>query len=227
MIYGHYFRRNKLKNMLIECMPGVKNKSLSHRSTEWLRRHLKDPYVIQSQKDNYRSRAAYKLTETNKKFKIFENVKSALDLGAAPGSWSEVLVKELKSPTRIVAIDLLEVDPIPGVEIFKDDFTSQKFNDYVDNSEPFDLIVSDISPNMTGHRQTDFLRSMEMLEEAFALTDDCLNPGGHFVAKYFRRGDLGQLLNDAKKKFTKVSSFKPDASRKNSSEIYLVCYKKK
>ena len=138
-----------------------------------------------------------------------------------------ILIKELKSPTRIVAIDLLEIDPIPGVEIFKDDFTSQKFNDYVDNSEPFDLIVSDISPNMTGHRQTDFLRSMEMLEEAFALTDDCLNPGGHFVAKYFRRGDLGQLLNDAKKKFTKVSSFKPDASRKNSSEIYLVCYKKK
>ena len=158
---------------------------------------------------------------------IFENVKSALDLGAAPGSWSEVLVKELKSPTRIVAIDLLEVDPIPGVEIFKDDFTSKKFNDYVDSTEPFDLIVSDISPNMTGHRQTDFLRSMEMLEEAFALTDDCLNQGGHFIAKYFRRGDLGQLLNDAKKKFTKVSSFKPDASRKNSSEIYLVCYKKK
>ena len=208
-------------------MPGVKNKSLSHRSTEWLRRHLKDPYVIQSQKDNYRSRAAYKLTEINKKFKIFEKVKSALDLGAAPGSWSEVLVKELKSPTRIVAIDLLEVDPIPGVEIFKDDFTSKKFNDYVDNSEPFDLIVSDISPNMTGHRQTDFLRSMEMLEEAFYLTDSCLNPGGHFVAKYFRRGDLGQLLNDAKKRFTKVSSFKPEASRKNSSEIYLVCYKKK
>ena len=208
-------------------MPGVKNKSLSHRSTEWLRRHLKDPYVIQSQKDNYRSRAAYKLSEINKKFKIFEKVKSALDLGAAPGSWSEVLVKELKSPTRIVAIDLLEVDPIPGVEIFKDDFTSEKFNNYVDNSEPFDLIVSDISPNMTGHRQTDFLRSMEMLEEAFYLTDSCLNPGGHFVAKYFRRGDLGQLLNDAKKRFTKVSSFKPEASRKNSSEIYLVCYKKK
>ena len=208
-------------------MPGVKNKSLNHRSTEWLRRHLKDPYVIQSQKDNYRSRAAYKLSEINKKFKIFENVKSALDLGAAPGSWSEVLVKELKSPTRIVAIDLLEVDPIPGVEIFKDDFTSEKFNDYVDNSEPFDLIVSDISPNMTGHRQTDFLRSMEMLEEAFYLTDSYLNPGGHFVAKYFRRGDLGQLLNDAKKRFTKVSSFKPEASRKNSSEIYLVCYKKK
>ena len=128
MIYRHYFRRNKLKNMLIECMPGVKNKSLNHRSTEWLRRHLKDPYVIQSQKDNYRSRAAYKLTETNKKFNIFENVKTALDLGAAPGSWSEVLVKELKSPTRIVAIDLLEVDPIPGVEIFKGDFTSEKFN---------------------------------------------------------------------------------------------------
>ena len=208
-------------------MPGVKNKSLSHRSTEWLRRHLKDPYVIQSQKDNYRSRAAYKLSEINKKFKIFEKVKSALDLGAAPGSWSEVLVKEIKSPTRIVAIDLLEVDPIPGVEIFKDDFTSEKFNNYVDNSEPFDLIVSDISPNMTGHRQTDFLRSMEMLEEAFYLTDSCLNPGGHFVAKYFRRGDLGQLLNDAKKRFTKVSSFKPEASRKNSSEIYLVCYKKK
>ena len=208
-------------------MPGVKNKSLSHRSTEWLRRHLKDPYVIQSQKDNYRSRAAYKLSEINKKFKIFEKVKSALDLGAAPGSWSEVLVKEIKSPTRIVAIDLLEVDPIPGVEIFKDDFTSEKFNNYVDNSEPFDLIVSDISPNMTGHRQTDFLRSMEMLEEAFYLTDSYLNPGGHFVAKYFRRGDLGQLLNDAKKRFTKVSSFKPEASRKNSSEIYLVCYKKK
>jgi 23S rRNA (uridine2552-2'-O)-methyltransferase len=80
---------------------------------------------------------------------------------------------------------------------------------------------------MTGHRQTDFLRSMEMLEEAFALTDCYLNKGGHFIAKYFRRGDLGQLLVNAKKKFTKVSSFKPNASRKNSSEIYLVCYQKK
>jgi|TARA_B110000967_G_scaffold14186_1_gene13608 23S rRNA (uridine2552-2'-O)-methyltransferase len=208
-------------------MPAIKNKSLNHQSKEWLRRHLKDPYVLQSQKDNYRSRAAYKLIEINQKFNIFKNVKMALDLGAAPGSWSEVLVKELKLPTKIVAIDLLNVDPISQVEIFKDDFTSDKFRAYIEKLEPFDLIVSDISPNMTGHRQTDFLRSMEMLEEAFALALDRLNNGGHFVAKYFRRGDLGALLVEAKKKFTKVSSFKPNASRKNSSEIYLVCYKKK
>ena len=208
-------------------MSGVKNKSLNHQSTEWLRRHLKDPYVKQSQKDNYRSRAAYKLIETNKKFKIFANVSSALDLGAAPGSWSQVMVNELKSPIKIVAIDLLDVEAIPGVEIYKGDFTSKKFSNYLQEIDPFDLIVSDISPNMTGHRQTDFLRSMEMLEEAFALTDCYLNKGGHFIAKYFRRGDLGQLLVNAKKKFTKVSSFKPNASRKNSSEIYLVCYQKK
>tara|TARA_B100001093_G_scaffold11756_1_gene10928 strand:- start:1646 stop:2287 length:642 start_codon:yes stop_codon:yes gene_type:complete len=213
--------------VVILDMSGVKNKSLNHESTEWLRRHLKDPYVKQSQKDNYRSRAAYKLVETNKKFNIFANVKSALDLGAAPGSWSQVMVNELKSPIKIVAIDLLDVEAIPGVEIYKGDFTSKKFSNYLEEIDPFDLIVSDISPNMTGHRQTDFLRSMEMLEEAFALTDCYLNKGGHFIAKYFRRGDLGQLLVNAKKKFTKVSSFKPNASRKNSSEIYLVCYQKK
>ena len=138
-------------------MPAIKNKSLNHQSKEWLRRHLKDPYVLQSQKDNYRSRAAYKLIEINQKFNIFKNVKMALDLGAAPGSWSEVLVKELKLPTKIVAIDLLNVDPISQVEIFKDDFTSDKFRAYIEKLEPFDLIVSDISPNMTGHRQTDFL----------------------------------------------------------------------
>ena len=143
------------------------------------------------------------------------------------GSWSQVMVNELKSPIKIVAIDLLDVEAIPGVEIYKGDFTSKKFINYLKEIDPFDLIVSDISPNMTGHRQTDFLRSMEMLEEAFALTDCYLNKGGHFIAKYFRRGDLGQLLVNAKRKFTKVSSFKPNASRKNSSEIYLVCYQKK
>ena len=205
----------------------IKNKSLSEKSKKWLKRHLKDEFVKKSKEEKYRSRAAYKLLEIDKRFNLLKSSKSAVDLGAAPGSWSEILAKKLKKPNKIIAIDLLDIKPLKNVEIFKGDFNSNKFREFLNDNGPFDLFLSDASPNLTGSKSADFLQSLELLENIFEMTLKDLAVGGHFVAKYFRSGDIKDLLVKAKKNFAKVTSFKPDSSRKESSEIYLVCLKKK
>jgi len=205
----------------------IKNKSLSDKSKKWLKRHLKDEFVKKSKLEKYRSRAAYKLLEINKKYNLLKSCNSAVDLGAAPGSWSEVLLEKLNSPRKIIAIDLLEVKPLKNVEIIKGDFTSRDFANILQKEGPFNLILSDASPNLTGNKTADFLQSLELIENIFEVALRDLSTGGHFVAKYFRSGDIKDLLTKAKKNFEKVASFKPDSSRKESSEIYLVCLKKK
>ena len=205
----------------------IKNKSLSDKSKKWLKRHLKDEFVKKSKLEKYRSRAAYKLLEINKKYNLLKSCNSAVDLGAAPGSWSEVLLEKLNSPRKIIAIDLLEVKPLKNVEIIKGDFTSRDFANILQKEGPFNLILSDASPNLTGNKTADFLQSLELIENIFEIALRDLSTGGHFVAKYFRSGDIKDLLTKAKKNFEKVASFKPDSSRKESSEIYLVCLKKK
>jgi|TARA_B100000953_G_scaffold72088_1_gene58206 23S rRNA (uridine2552-2'-O)-methyltransferase len=205
----------------------IKNKSLSDKSKKWLKRHLKDEFVKKSKEEKYRSRAAYKLIEIDKKFNLLKSCKSAVDLGAAPGSWSEVLVERLKSPTKIVAIDLLDIKPLKNVEIIKGDFRSNDFANTLKNNGPFELLLSDASPNLTGNKTADFLQSLELIENIFEIALKDLSVGGHLVAKYFRSGDIKDLILKAKKNFAKVTSFKPDSSRKESSEIYLVCLKKK
>ena len=161
------------------------------------------------------------------KYKVLKSVQSVIDLGAAPGSWSEVLVERIKSPKKIIAIDLLHIDPLPGVEIIQGDFTSTKFETYIETLSPFDLVISDISPNLSGNKTADFLRMQESIEVAMDISLKSLSKGGHFVAKYFRTGDMSHLITLAKRNFSKVSSFKPDSSRKESSEIYLICFNKK
>jgi len=205
----------------------IKNKSLSDKSKKWLKRHLKDEFVKKSKLEKYRSRAAYKLLEIDKKYNLLKSCNSAVDLGAAPGSWSEVLLEKLNSPRKIIAIDLLEVKPLKNVEIIKGDFTSRDFANILQKEGPFNLILSDASPNLTGNKTADFLQSLELIENIFEIALRDLSTGGHFVAKYFRSGDTKDLLTKAKKNFEKVASFKPDSSRKESSEIYLVCLKKK
>ena len=205
----------------------IKNKSLSEKSKKWLKRHLKDEFVKKSKEEKYRSRAAYKLIEIDKKFNLFKPCKSAVDLGAAPGSWSELLSEKLTEPSQIIAIDLLDIKPMKNVKIFKDDFNSEKFRNYLDKNGPFDLFLSDASPNLTGNKTADFLQSLELLENILEIALKDLAVGGNFVAKYFRSGDIKDLIVNAKKNFEKVTSFKPDSSRKESSEIYLVCLKKK
>lgn len=205
----------------------IKNKSLSDKSKKWLKRHLKDEFVKKSKLERYRSRAAYKLLEIDKKYNLLKSCSSAVDLGAAPGSWSEILIERLNSPRKIIAIDLLHVKPLKNVQIIEGDFTSSDFANTLKKEGPFDLFLSDTSPNLTGNKTADFLQSLELIENIFEIALRDLSTGGHFVAKYFRSGDIKDLLNKAKKNFEKVASFKPDSSRKESSEIYLVCLKKK
>tara|TARA_B110000438_G_C15657168_1_gene582197 strand:+ start:199 stop:825 length:627 start_codon:yes stop_codon:yes gene_type:complete len=205
----------------------IKNKSLSEKSRKWLKRHLNDRYVKLSKNDHYRSRAAYKLIEIDDKFKILNSSKSVIDLGGAPGSWSEVLNERLKNPKKIITIDLLEIQPIPNVDIVQDDFTAKSFVRYVEQFKPFDLIISDISPNLSGNKTADFLRMQDFVEIAFDSALKLLNKNGHFVTKYFRTGDMNKTIALAKRNFMKVSSFKPESSRKESSEIYLICLNKK
>jgi len=205
----------------------IKNKSLSEKSKKWLRRHLKDEFVKKSITEEYRSRAAYKLIEIDKKFNLFKSCQSAVDLGASPGSWSEVLIKSLKNPKKIIAIDLLDIKPLKNIVIIKGDFTSNDFIKILNENGPFDLFLSDASPNLTGNKTADFLQSLDLIENILEIALRDLSVGGHFVAKYFRSGDVKDLILKAKKNFEKVTSFKPDSSRKESSEIYLVCLKKK
>ena len=205
----------------------IKNKSLSDKSKKWLKRHLKDEFVKKSKLERYRSRAAYKLLEIDKKYNLLKSCSSAVDLGAAPGSWSEVLLEKLNSPRKIIAIDLLEVKSLKNVQIIKGDFTSTDFANTLQKDGPFDLFLSDASPNLIGNKTADFLQSLELIENIFDIALKNLSTGGHFVAKYFRSGDINDLLSKAKKNFEKVTSFKPDSSRKESSEIYLICLKKK
>ena len=205
----------------------IKNKSLSEKSRKWLRRHLNDKYVRLSKDNHYRSRAAYKLIEIDEKYKFLNSSKSIIDLGGAPGSWTEVLIERVKNPKKIITVDLLEIQPIPNVDIVQDDFTSNSFVSYVEQFKPFDLIISDISPNLSGNKTADFLRMQDLVEIAMDSALEMLNKGGHFVTKYFRTGNMNKTIALAKRNFMKVSSFKPESSRKESSEIYLICLNKK
>ena len=205
----------------------IKNKSLNEKSKKWLKRHLDDEFVKKSTSLNYRSRAAYKLLEILDKFNLLHNVEKALDLGSAPGSWSLILSEKLKNAKAIVAIDLLAMKPINNVKFYKCDFLSDKFYTNINEFGAFDLILSDISPNLSGNKTSDFLRSKEIVENALNFSIKNLRKEGNFVAKYFRTGDISDLLSTAKKNFDKVSSFKPKSSRIESSEIYLVCLRKK
>ena len=162
----------------------IKNKSLSKKSKKWLKRHLKDEFVKKSKEEKYRSRAAYKLIEIDKKFNLLKSCKSAVDLGSAPGSWTELLIEKLTKPNQIIAIDLLDIKPLENVKIFKDDFNSEKFRNYLDENGPFDLFLSDASPNLTGNKSADFLQSLELLESTFEIALKDLAVGGNFVAKY-------------------------------------------
>ena len=208
-------------------MTKIKNKSLSEKSRKWLRRHLNDPYVKLSKDNQYRSRAAFKLIEIDEKYKILSSSRSVIDLGGAPGSWTEVILEKIKKPKKIFTVDLLEIQPLPGVEIIQDDFTSDSFNEIIENNKPFDLIISDISPNISGNKTSDFLRMQDLVESAMDIALNTLCIGGNFITKYFRTGDMNEMIRLAKKNFTKVSSFKPPSSRKESSEIYLICLNKK
>ena len=192
-------------------------------STRWLERQLNDPYVRRAKADNYRSRAAYKLAELDERFGLLKGVKSVVDLGIAPGGWSQV-VRRRAPGAKIVGIDLLPIDPIDGVTVlqmdFMDDAAPAKLREALGGEA--DLILSDMAANTVGHAQTDHLRTMGLVEAALEFAIKNLRPGGAFVAKVLAGGADSQLVAELKRHFTAVKHAKPPASRKGSSEWYVV-----
>ena len=192
-------------------------------SARWLSRQLNDPYVRQAKADGYRSRAAYKLAELDERFDLLKGVKRAVDLGIAPGGWSQV-VRQRCPGARVVGIDLLPTEPIEGVTLFEMDFLADEAPEAIMAAleGPPDLVLSDMAANTVGHKQTDHLRTMGLVEAAAHFAIDTLSPGGTFVAKVLAGGTDNALLSLLKRHFASVKHAKPPASRKDSSEWYVI-----
>lgn len=206
--------------------PGERLKTAKKRtasSARWLTRQINDPYVKQAKAAGYRSRAAFKLAELDDRFHLLKGVKRVVDLGVAPGGWSQI-VRERAPTAKVVGIDLLPTEPIEGVTLFEMDFMADEAPAALEGAldGPPDLVLSDMAANTVGHKQTDHLRTMGLVETAVDFAITTLAPGGAFVAKVFAGGTDAALLNILKKNFTAVKHAKPPASRKGSSEWYVI-----
>jgi 23S rRNA (uridine2552-2'-O)-methyltransferase len=193
-------------------------------SRRWLERQLNDPYVHAAKSKGYRSRAAFKLIELDSKFHFLKKGARVLDLGAAPGGWTQVAAQRIGETGHIVAIDILEMEPMPGVEIFHADLTDPEIPAQLKHAlrGAADVVLSDMAASTTGHRATDHLRTIALLEAAIDLAEDVLKPGGIFIGKAFQGGATGDLLARIKKSFRDVKHVKPPASRAESVELYLI-----
>jgi 23S rRNA (uridine2552-2'-O)-methyltransferase len=234
---GSQWHRNFNKKTKMKLL----NKKISSKksSAEWVRRQLSDPYVERAKREGYRARAVYKLAEIDEKFHILRNGQMVVDLGAAPGSWSQY-VRKMFPKSRVIAMDLLPIAPIAGVEFYLGDFTSdeallwlrqklavgneQSETDATAKSQNHiaDVILSDMAPNTTGHQRTDHLRQMALLELAFDFAKGNLKRGGAMIAKSFTGGTTPALLSEIRKFFADVRHVKPAASRKDSVEMFIV-----
>jgi 23S rRNA (uridine2552-2'-O)-methyltransferase len=192
-------------------------------STRWLERQLNDPYVKRAKSEGYRSRAAYKLSELDERFGLLKGVKRVIDLGVAPGGWSQV-VRRTSPGAVVVGIDLLPTDPLDGVTLLQMDFTDEAAPDRLREAlgGPADLVLSDMAANTVGHPQTDHLRTMALVEAGLDFAIDVLRPGGAYVAKVLAGGADNDLVATLKQNFATVKHAKPPASRKESSEWYVV-----
>ncbi len=197
-------------------------KKRSPASAEWLRRQLNDPYVVAAKQQGWRSRAAFKLLELDDRFHVLRPGARAIDLGAAPGGWTQVAVR--RGVDKIVGVDLLPMDPIPGATLLLGDFNDPDMPDVLaaELGGKADLVLSDMAPNTTGHAATDHLRIMALAELAAAFAREILAPDGSFVAKVFQGGSERTMLEALKRDFASVRHAKPPASRKESSELYVV-----
>ncbi|MDD3798298.1 MAG: RlmE family RNA methyltransferase [Novosphingobium sp.] len=198
-------------------------KKRSQSSARWLTRQLNDPYVRQAKADGYRSRAAYKLAELDDRFGLLKQATRVVDLGIAPGGWSQV-VRKRAPKAAVVGIDLLPTEPIEGVTIFQMDFMADEAPAALESAldGPPDLVLSDMAANTVGHKQTDHLRTMGLVETAADFAIQTLAPGGAFVAKVLAGGTDTDLLALLKRHFASVKHAKPPASRKDSSEWYVI-----
>ena len=197
-------------------------------STRWLARQLNDPYVARAHDEGYRARSAYKLIEIDERFHLLAPGKRVVDLGAAPGGWSQVAAAKVRSTDAdplVVAIDYLDMDALAGVVFLKKDFLDEDAPAALVaalGGHPADVVLSDLAAPTTGHRQTDHLRTMYLCETAADFAASVLKPGGHFVAKVFRGGTERELLARLKRDFASLHHVKPPASRSASVELYLV-----
>jgi 23S rRNA (uridine2552-2'-O)-methyltransferase len=197
-------------------------------SQRWLERQLNDPYVAAARREGWRSRAAFKLIEIDDKHRILKPGQRVVDLGAAPGGWSQVAAKRTKAVEgkgQVVAIDYLDFDPIPGVEIVKLDFLDHSAPDRLKallRDGGADVVLSDMAAPTTGHASTDHLRIMALAEAALAFAVEVLSPGGAFLCKVFQGGSERDLLNELKRRFSTVRHIKPPASRSDSAELYVL-----
>lgn len=187
-------------------------------------RQLNDPYVKQAKAEGYRARSAYKLLEIDKRFKILKSGQRVVDLGAAPGGWCQVIMEKIGGQGRLVAIDLLPIEPIKGAIIFEMDFLDEEAPQKIKDAlgDKADVVLSDMAPNTVGHQQTDHLRIIAVVEAAVLFATEILKPGGTFVAKVFQGGAGAELLTMLKKSFASVKHVKPPSSRAGSSEMFVV-----
>lgn len=199
----------------------------STSSQRWLKRQLDDPYVRRAKGEGYRSRAAYKLVEIDDKYRLLKPGQKVLDLGAAPGGWSQIAAARVKAGQgggRVVAIDLLEIEPIPGVEFAQLDFLDEdapaRLREMLGG--PADIVLCDMAANATGHRKTDHLKIVALVEAAAEFAREVLAPGGAFLAKVIQGGTENDLLAALKRDFASVKHVKPPASRPDSAELYVL-----
>ncbi len=199
-----------------------KRRTLSSRT--WLERQIRDPYVARAKREGFRSRAAYKLAEIDDKYRLLKPGTRVVDLGAAPGGWSEIAARRVGAGGRVLAIDILDMKPIAGVEFLKLDFLDhtapQRLKDLLGGQA--DLVLSDMAANATGHRRTDHLRIMALAEAAAHFAREVLAPGGSFLCKVLQGGTEAALLAELKRDFASVKHVKPPASRSDSAELYLL-----
>ena len=197
----------------------------SKTSKAWLHEHVTDHYVHQAQKDGYRSRAAYKLIEINEKDKLIRSGSIVVDLGSAPGSWSQIAGRLIGASGRVIALDILPMDPLPGVDFilgdFREDAVLAQLVDVL-NGREVDLVICDIAPNLSGNSSTDQARASYLVELALEFVSVHLKPGGSFLVKVFQGAEFNAFLAQMRTTFTTVVSRKPKASRDRSAEIYLV-----
>lgn len=196
----------------------------SSSSKRWLKEHFTDPYVKQAQKAGYRSRAVFKLLEIQERSRIFKPGMTVVDLGAAPGGWSQVVVNMVK-PGRVIAMDILAMDELPGVEFLQGDFTDEAAMHELETmlgGEKVDWVISDMAPNTSGHESVDIPRSVHLAELALDFAMRTLKPTGGFLAKVFQGEGFDAFLGEIKQKFKKVAVRKPKASRDRSREVYIL-----
>lgn len=200
------------------------------RSQNWLNQHFNDPYVQKAHKEGWRSRAVFKLQAIDDKYKLIKSGSTIVDLGAAPGGWSQYVVNKLNGKGQVYALDCLDIDPLPQVEFIQGDFTEDDTLHQLEQSlkeQAVDCVLSDMAPNLSGHDSVDQPRAMYLAELAYEFACDYLKRGGHLLVKVFQGREFDEYLKTLKQAFQTVKVIKPDASKKQSREVYLLCIYKR